>query len=383
MPPYIFLSWGSPDAAEVIPLRDQLQNAGYVLSEYTQEPIFGDTIQHGVAERIRGAKAAIFCFSDQTADRPWIEDELTMAYGAFGGDITKMLPVWIGPHPQNRRPSIVRKYSLGVLDLFGNREISLVSLKRKVAELLNASPPIAIPAALMAMNATQCEALIAALQADANRGTTFRALCNTLGMGADVLADWRQRYRTTREQFAPYGDVSLATVVDEAVAAANTERVKNRKLPLAIQWVHDDLAGRTQSRDRMRDWWEETRPLLVIDSISTLSAEIREEIANLPNFSGASILWIPPYTRHTAATEQALRDSVVAVPRLGDTFRKWERSEARPGAVDCGTSLSARLWMQRAFFDVTSSGDEPVYDNRESVEKDTPAVRSVSVLLKA
>jgi hypothetical protein len=380
MQPYIFLSWGSPDARAVIDLRDQLQRAGYRLSEYMQEPIFGDTIQHGVAQRIHDAEAAIFCFSDETAERPWIEDELKMAYGAFGGDITRMLPVWVGAHPHDRCPSVVTKYSLGVLDLYGNREISLVSLKRKVAELLKAPSPIVIPAALMAMNARQCQALIAALQADVQQGMDIRALCNSFGM-RDLLEDWPERYRETREEFAPYNDTALTALVADAVAAANTERVKSGKRPFAIRWVHHELGRGTEESQRIRNWWRETRPLLVIDSISTLLPEIEREILRLPDFTNASILWIPPYTRHTAGTEEALRKSVTVIPSLGDTFSLWERSAARPGAVDCGTRLSARLWMQRVFFDLTSPEDEPVSGNRDSVAEELPAMGSVSAML--
>jgi TIR domain len=380
--PYIFLSWGGPDEQAVMELKRELQTTNYEIWEYKEGTAYGTTIQQNVLQAIHGATAALFCFSDATADRPWISKEIEWAYSAYMGNIKRIIPAWINDHSSNLIPEQIRDLAIPVADLHDNRIFALPALKTLIAEILQALPPIEVPAALLAMDETQSTALAGDLRNDATRAAALRSLCLQFGMTENpperpLIEAWHLRYRPRREDFSPYADgISILKTVDAAVAGANVIRVHAGKRPISVRWIHQALSRRDASA---RDWWRSTQPLMVVDSVSTLSGEISNEIGRLPDFSHASLLWIPPFTRRTELAEASLRESVAENPRVEDVFRDWERKAAR-GAFDSVTSMSAHQWLRRVFFDSTSQ-DEPRQNNVVSVRQNQPAMNSINAAI--
>src|SRR5688572_24644379 len=113
----IFLSWSASDVASVDELKSLLKGLGMPIWEYRDEMLVGEQIHATVLDAIQESIAAIICFSDETADKKWIQRELDWAYAVYGKDISRILPVWIGAHPQNRRPSLVNDLEISTGDL--------------------------------------------------------------------------------------------------------------------------------------------------------------------------------------------------------------------------------------------------------------------------
>ena len=63
-------------------------------------------------DEIDVARLALICFSDATAHRDWIEREATWAYQALrdpGKPMKRVVPVWIGAHPDDLRPKLIEE----------------------------------------------------------------------------------------------------------------------------------------------------------------------------------------------------------------------------------------------------------------------------------
>src|SRR5690242_14531639 len=106
----IFLSWSAADVQAVDDLKSLLKGLNVPLWEYRDGMVVGQQIHASVVDAIEDSIAMIVCFSDATADREWLQRETDWAYLAYGKDPTRILPVWVGPHPANKRPAIVRDH---------------------------------------------------------------------------------------------------------------------------------------------------------------------------------------------------------------------------------------------------------------------------------
>jgi hypothetical protein len=382
----IFLSWSAPDVAAVDELKGLLQGLGMPIWEYRDEMHVGQQIHASVLDAIQDSIAAIICFTDETADKVWIQRELDWAYAVYGKDISRILPVWIGAHPKNLRPSLVNdlKISTGDLTSAEGRERFVNSV---LPSILSFPSPLIVPAALFAMGRNRSKTLFEELLVDAQAlKPEFLSLCNVLGMPvppADdpkkltktLLEQWSRRYGDTTEDFSPFADKQrLIDVVQATVDDANVIRRKDHHRPIYLRWMHDELRGieGTQKKNDARDRWRDGRPLLIVDSISTLDTKLMATINGLPDLKTKSgtpearsaILWIPPYTLHTNALEGLLRDSASHVDRIGDAFRDWEKQSEQQLTFDSPTSLSVRLWLHRTF--VALRDENPPLESRVS-----------------
>ncbi|MCP3961681.1 MAG: toll/interleukin-1 receptor domain-containing protein [bacterium] len=140
----IFLSWGKPDEAAVMALVDQLRGLGLELFEYSADMPGGADISDEVMDQIDLARVVVICFSDATADREWIKTEVDWAYKTrhnYGK--LEILPVWVGPHPEGRRPHLLEE---SVVDLHGGGSAQYRKLVERIYELLDRPPPIVVPA---------------------------------------------------------------------------------------------------------------------------------------------------------------------------------------------------------------------------------------------
>ena len=122
MPPTggVFVSWGSPDAAQVRPIVERLKRLGIVVWEYSEDMPAGARIQEQVMDVINDVRVALVCFSDATANRPWIETEVAWAIQAQRNGnqpLQHVIPVWVGPHPNNLMPTLIGQMQYVVIDV--------------------------------------------------------------------------------------------------------------------------------------------------------------------------------------------------------------------------------------------------------------------------
>jgi hypothetical protein len=351
----IFLSWSAPDQAQLDKLKRLLEGVGFPIWEYRDEVAPGQQIPATVVDAIQGSIATIACFSDATVDREWLNDEISWAYMAYGKDTRRILPVWIGPHPEKKLPPLIKKLQISTVDLTSEAERERF-VKETLPGILGLPAPLVIPAALFAMNQTESEQLFARLLQDEDaRGKQLLALCEQLGMKSPpkLIEQWSQRYGNTADDFSPFaGQQRLIDVVQATVDDANAIRLQHHHRPIVLRWMDGELRGDKgpDAKKTARGRWKAGRPLLVVDSVSTLDDKLLNVIDKLPN-DLATILWIPPYTLHTNGVEALLRQSASELQKLSDAFDDWPKSEQRV-AFDAPTSLSMRLWLHRTLVDL-------------------------------
>ena len=113
----IFLSWSAPDETALNELKRLLVSLQLDIWEYRDGTAPGQKIHDSVLDAIEDSVAIIACFSDATADRPWLQRELDWAYQAYGKDTSRILPVWIGPHQDNKKPALVEELKISTGDV--------------------------------------------------------------------------------------------------------------------------------------------------------------------------------------------------------------------------------------------------------------------------
>jgi hypothetical protein len=349
----VFISWGSPDAAAVAPIVARLRGLGIGVWEYSEDMPAGAQIHDKIMDVINDVRVVVVCFSDATADREWIGREVAWAVQAQrrNQSVQRILPVWVGPHPENKIPSLIQERALSVLDASSQDEAAYKRLIDEVVAQLGSEAPIIIPGALYAMNAQQAGDVFKEWVSH-GAPPAFHAMFTAFGMGVppplyELLA---QRYGATREELRPFRNSE--TMVDLLVSVVNAVngRQPQNKAPFYIRWVHSMLAQPVGStaRKEARDQWLAGDSLLVVDSISALHPQVKAELLSVPELQRTAILWLPPYTQQVATVEGEFETAVdVALDRLGDIFRQLEQQPQRAMTFDVGTPLALRLWLQR------------------------------------
>src|SRR5689334_9708785 len=98
----IFISWGSPDAKVVKPINARLRQSGLEVREYMEDMLPGSNIPGWVAETIASSKIAILFLSDATADRPWLQTEISWCFQEAKRSGLHIVPVLIGDVPETK-----------------------------------------------------------------------------------------------------------------------------------------------------------------------------------------------------------------------------------------------------------------------------------------
>jgi hypothetical protein len=356
----IFLSYGSPDAAAVLKLRHRLEALGITVWEYKDDMPAGAPIHETVNAAINSARLAVVCFSDETAHREWITREVDWCFKAIAdGDreTKKILPVWVGPHPENRIPALIAETS--VFDLTDGTDAPLAKLALQVLEELGDEAPHVIPAALFSMTKMQCAELFDRWLAPGHRDDPayqgLRSLCKTLGMAnpPELFELLSQRYGDRPEDLAPFqSGKPLLDSTYEVLEKINVERIGRKRRPIVLRWAQDELGGVGKLSDEARDRWSSGDSLLIVDSISSFHWDVKERIKDVPaplDPTRAAVLWIPPYTQILANFDEPLANTVHAVNPLGDLFRRVDKDPRRAIAFDTGTPMAFRLWLLRMF----------------------------------
>ena len=356
----IFLSYGSPDTAAVLRLRDRLEALGITVWEYREHMPVGAQIHETVNAAINAARLAVICFSDETADRDWITREVDWCFKAIkDGDreMMEVLPVWVGPHPEKKIPKLLDENHYSVFDLEGGDDAALAKLALQILEKLGEQAPHLVTAALFAMTKTQCSELFDAWQAagqtDDPAYKGLRSLCATLGMVSppELFQLLSQRYGDRPEDLAPFqSGQPLIDSIYEILERINVARIGRKQRPILLRWVHKELFGTVAEKTWARDLWRSGDSLLIVDSVSTFHPAINANVLKLPtslDSKRAALLWIPPYTQLTASLDEPLGSTVHVVDPLGDAFRSLAEEPSRPITFDTGTPLALRLWLLR------------------------------------
>ena len=385
----VFVSWGSPDAAEVRPIVERLKRLGISVWEYSEDMPAGSRIQEQVMDVINDVRVALICFSDTTAKRPWIETEVAWAIQAQRNGnqpLEHVIPVWVGPHPNNLMPSLLAQMQYVVLDVSDGSETAYARLMNDIVEKLGTEAPIIVPAALYAMTAQQCEHLFTGWAA-AKPPAALHAVCTMVGMGEPptLYQLLKQRYGAQPEDLTPFACAEpITATISTIVATVNGQRAADDKSPLYLRWVHRALAGELGDRAQgdARDQWLQGDSLLIVDSVSALHPDVNQELQALPELTKTAVVWLPPYTQHMMQVEPELARTVSFVRRLGDEFRRLEQRPERAITFDAGTPLAVRLWLRRT---LASFADEPAphVDLIRSIQGEAPSRRPLKRMLRA
>jgi len=354
----VFLSWSSDDAAAIGPLKDLLADVGVRVWEYSDDSQAGGHIPKQVSDAIDAAKVAIVCFSDATANRDWIVIEANWARKSQIDEtkrLTGILPVWVGPHPQNKLPAALAQAQLNAFD-FATPKPNLEKFLDDLFALLERPGPRVTPAALFAMTDVQCQQLLNQPQTMQELAT----LCAAAGVpaGANVQQLIAMRYGASAEEFAPFvPGRTFLQLTNDLLREANAIRVAKGRAPVLLKWMQDEVVGPGRQQ-AARDEWARSNSLLVIDAASSFHPDIQNRLLNLPipkQPERAALIWLPPFTHHTAPIEQSLQTVAAAanIGYVGDAFFDWQRRDSlRATIFDAFTSAGAALWLRRMLLDV-------------------------------
>jgi hypothetical protein len=374
----IFVGWGSPDKERVRPLLARLRSAGLELFDYEHDMGGGDDIHQTIIDAINEARIAMFLFSDETAERNWITKETNWAFKTLkDGDrkLQHIIPIWVSAHPHNKVPHVLEENHFAVSDVSNADEESVTRLVLDLFRKLGRDAPVVVPVALFAMTKKQCAALLGKKET----AEALAAICKAAGMKdpPPLAEELRKRYGTTPEDLAPFAEgTPLRTIVERVLQRANEARAAARppKRPLWLRWVQDELGANdpaTVAAARKR--WAAGSSFLIVDSVSVYHKDVQQQLMNLPNpkrLERAAILWLPPYTRHTASLENVLQPAAGMVGHLGDAFSDWTDDElpVRAMMFDTTTAAATKRWLRDALLNVDDEA-EPLPDKLSNMEQ--------------
>lgn len=390
----IFVSWGSPDSAVVKPLRDRLRDLGLDVWEYSEDMSAGDQIQPRVMKVIGNSRIAVLCLSNATVEREWVMNEIAACvYAREQGDIEYIIPVKVGALDNDKFPLALTNLNLNIFDLSTPARMNdnLENFVDDIYEKLGLRAPVIMPAAIFAMTNKESLKLfeewlatykkIQEAQKKAKQAAEetqqqvapeepaeeqepempqeqerFWKLCKDIGMQEppELFGFLQNRYGENPWELMPFvSDKKIIDVINEILRQVNKARLSENPphRPIFLRWVTDKVF----TNQSERDWWRSRDSLLIIDSVSTFYNPIRLKLTTVPA-QRTALLWLPPYTQHTASLEEALRSSAQFIPSLGDEFSDWGKHPKRSISFDTSTSLALQVWLRRALFQV---GDEP------------------------
>ena len=373
----IFVSWTSKDAGVVTPLVAELRSLGFDLFEYGTDMPLGGQIADTVQNEIKSARVGLVCFDDETYNKEWIISEVSWCVAAIRDPalpMKKLIPVWVGPHPQNLLPALVDS-NYPVFDLGDGSH-------RKVLELANripSEPPQVVLGAIYAMSAAQFQQV----RADNPKvmGIAFYdfidQVCSSLGMPnrPELLDLLEKRYAGKPENVAPFeGAPPVIDLVYENLQKVNEARRAASSKKLFVRWVREELNGDlgVDERDRVAAKWATGDSLLIIDSLSMWHPAVRTEFAdNVPEISNSAIVWIPPFTQKLSALFPTLQNSWSIINRIRNEFMKWKDDPNRNVTCDAITDFALDRWFHRVLGQVDGR-TAPLVENLQQLLQSQP-----------
>ena len=349
----LFLSWSSADKVPALRLRDRLASLGIKVWEYSEDSAAGAQIHAEILKVVNEVQVAVICFSDATAGANWITTEVAWCWQRRldpQSPLKTIVPVWVGPHPANVMPQLLRDNSIAPTDLEAANDDRLARFDEKILAAFGREAPEVVPAALFAMTAAEYQALMA----NVPQNWAVQDLCAKAGMELPpaLFASLLKRYGPRLEDFDPFGAaMPLIDTIQAEVAAANRWRLRNgrNRRPVVLRWIQNDVYDTAA-----RKLWTGRDSLLIIDSISMFDQGIAQRVKDLPDLIRTSLLWIPPYTQQGAMMEQSLKAVAGKIPRFGDLYETWSSEPFRHITFDSQTAVALRLWLHRALAEIAS-----------------------------
>ena len=211
--------------------------------------------------------------------REWVvrESEWSFKTRADGDKpLRHIVPVWVGPHPENKVPKILSDNQIRTTDLHGADDRALAAFITGLCSLLGRKAPRIVPAAMFAMTRAQCADLLAAPGMLARVG----ALCAEVGLKdpTEIEQILRARYGNRPQDLAPFqtGQPLVATI-GTTLRQVNERRAAEGKLPVFLRWMDEELFGDVRNQEA-RDLWAAGDSLLVVDSVSAFHTEVQKQM---------------------------------------------------------------------------------------------------------
>jgi len=161
------------------------------------------------------------------------------------------------------------------------------------------------------------------------------------------------RYGETSRDFAPYPSLTMEQIVNDAVEAINATKSRN-DVPLDIAW-HDStwLVGTSDdARFARKEHFVPGSYLVVVDSISLLHERVLDEFRSITALTTRNdlraLIWVPPYTRHSAVIESRIAQMTASNLVLEPAFSDWTSVMSRAIAFDAPGKTSAKRWIHSA-----------------------------------
>lgn len=378
--PGIFISWGSADKAICQALVARLRGLGLDppkdsdlprVLEYSHDMEAGDNIPGEVMNWINASTIAVLCLSDATLKRPWIITEAAWCAAAKkSGTLQHVIPIKVGPFEKTSLQPIahlVPPSTEFVADVSTGAEEELVKLSREIFDKLGRQQPKLLPIAVIAMTEQEASTLFANWDAVVQSGDAapLWEICAAVGMQGppEVFKVLRERYGPRPEDLMPFGQETLATIVQQGIADVNRRRVDR---PILARWIHSELTSPDPAvREAARRVWRSQESVLVIDSLSIFNETVEKRLRlTQPDPHRDAVVCLPPYSRRTGAVDKAMCSLMNTMPYalIEPFFRRW--SDPGPAATvtfDMSTHIALRSWLYRKLS--TIPNDDPPYDD--------------------
>lgn len=385
----IFISWSSPDAEIVLPVIRRLEQHGLDLVQFEADPDAG-SIEQSVQGYIEEAHLMVMFVSEKSNERDWLKREAEWAayrqteQRRKNWPVLKMIPVLVGnvdltklnaflaknedqkrlkvPPPASQAVNAVDTGDVQPAEALAAGAISEAALQNivlRICDTLGQPKPIVIPTILLAMTRAQAEKHL-----NEEEYKKIADLCTAAGMEPfpKALDRLLLRYKDTADNFSPFpGEPPLKAIVEAALQPIND--VKEPGQPrLWLWWCRDALCGSGPDYDYAVEKISKGGSLVILDSISAEFGPVREQYVNVVQIdTGArqALLWVPPFTHHTAAFQKHIKQLLERPPRLKQEYQRWESiSSADPHILlDIATAPSLRSWLHAA---LRAIGSTPV-----------------------
>jgi hypothetical protein len=383
----IFISWSSPDAEIVRPVIRRLEQHGLDVEHFEADSDAGN-IEQSVQGYIERARLMVMFVSEETNERDWLKRETEWAAYRQNQQrnnsepVLKMIPVLIGnvelarlnaflarnqdqkrltiPAPARHTVNAADTGYVQPAERMAAGSISEVALQNivlRISDTLNLPKPIVIPTILLAMN--DAEATIHLRNPE--KYQKISRLCAAAGMPPfpDALEALLSRYKDTADNFTPFpGEPPLKEIVETALEPINASRRKDQ--PRHWLWWCRDAVIRPENPDYDNAVQRISRgaSLVILDSISADFAPVRDMYTSVVGLQAAthqSLLWVPPFTHHTAGCCKHIEDLLQTPPRLRQEYMRWGCSGPEPHILlDIATAPSLRSWLHSALRAIAS-----------------------------
>jgi hypothetical protein len=176
-----------------------------------------------------------------------------------------------------------------------------------------------------------------------------RQICQTLGMTAPIAESLLARYENDADSFKPFGGQPLKAAVERMFYVANAQKPPSER-PLLLQWYTPEQLATDRAIQDL--WASQSSSLLFIDSISLAVNRVYRVLTNLPwptERKRTGVVWLPPYSTHTARVEASILESLSGIVWLRQAFQDFTNfsDPQRDVTFDASSSAALDHWLFR------------------------------------